>query len=196
LNVPLSDVTSGYRAFSREALTHVHISSGFTYTLETLIQAAGKRLRMAEVIVPARRRTVGTSRMTHSILRYIGRTGNQAFRTSLHTNPLSMFGRLAATFGAAAFAAMAYFLVSYASGGMHLPALLGAVLLAISAATLLICGLLADGICASRRLLEDALQRIKLIEAGGGAITHAPGAPSPQLSSSRDGARDSAHTRS
>src|SRR5947209_2885770 len=33
LGVPLSDVTSGYRAFSREALLQVHVSSGFTYTL-------------------------------------------------------------------------------------------------------------------------------------------------------------------
>ena len=87
LNLPLSDVTSGYRAFSREALLQVHVSSGFTYTLETLIQAAGKRLRMAEVVVSARRREVGTSRMTHSIVRYIGRTGNHAFRTVVSRQP-------------------------------------------------------------------------------------------------------------
>ena len=166
LNVPLSDVTSGYRAFSREALTHVHVSSGFTYTLETLIQAATKRLRMTEVTVPAHRRMVGTSRMTHSIVRYVGRTGNQAFRASLHANPLALFGRLAAVVATAAALVIAYFLAAYAAGGQHLPALLAAVVLAIGAAALLVCGLLADGICSNRRLTEDALGRIKRIEAG------------------------------
>jgi glycosyltransferase involved in cell wall biosynthesis len=165
LNLPLSDFTSGFRAFSREALLQVHVRSGFTYTLETLIQAASKRLRIAEVVVPARRRVVGTSRMTHSIPRYIARTGNQAFRTTFHANPLRAFGALAATVGVAAAIVTTWFLASYATGGMHLPALLAAMLLAIVAAALLICGLLADGISDNRRLLEDTLHRIKRIEA-------------------------------
>ncbi len=165
MNVPLSDVTSGYRAFSRDALMQLHVSSGFTYTLDTLVQAAGRRLRMVEIVSPARRRTVGTSRMTHSITRYIGRTGGQAFRTTLHTNPLRAFGRTAATMALAAVGATAWFLLSYAAGGLHLPALLATVLLTIGAAALLICGLLADGISSNRRLLEDALHRIKRIEA-------------------------------
>jgi hypothetical protein len=165
LKVPLSDVTSGYRAFSREALMTVHISHGYTYTLETLVQAAAKGLRMVEIVSPARRRTVGTSRMTQSIVRYIGRTGSQAFRTTLHTNPLRAFGRLAAVFAVAAVVTTAWFLISYSTGGLHLPALLAALLLAIGAAALLICGLLADGIRANRCLLEDALHRVKRIEA-------------------------------
>jgi hypothetical protein len=103
--------------------------------------------------------------MTHSVTRYITRTGSQAFRSSLHTNPLRVFGRLAGAFALAALMVITYFLASYAEGGMHLPALLAAMLLAIAAATLLICGLLADGICANHRLVEDALQRIKRIEA-------------------------------
>jgi glycosyltransferase involved in cell wall biosynthesis len=165
LRVPLSDVTSGYRAFSREALMHMHITSGYTYTLDTLIQAASKRLRVVEIVAPARPRTVGTSRMTHSLVRYVARTGNQAFRTTLHANPLRAFGRLSSVFALAATAVTAWFLMSYASGGLHLPALLAAMLLAIVAAALLICGLLADGISSNRRLLEDALHRIKRMEA-------------------------------
>ena len=165
VGVPLSDVTSGYRAFSREALVQVHVSAGFTYTLDTLIQAAKKHLRMTEVVVPARRRMVGSSRMTRSIVGYIARTGSQALRTTLHTNPLRAFGQMAAVFGVGASIATTYFIASYANGGMHLPALLAALLLAIVAAALLICGLLADGISDNRRLVEDALQRIKQIEA-------------------------------
>ena len=103
--------------------------------------------------------------MTHSIVRYIARTGNQALRTGLHANPLMAFGRLAAICGVAAAIATAWFLGNYAAGGLHLPALLAALLLSIAAAALLICGLLADGISANRRLIEDMLQRVKRIEA-------------------------------
>lgn len=168
LHISLTDITSGYRAFSREALMQVHVSTGYTYTVETLVQAAAKRLRMVEIKAQARPRAVGTSRMTHSIVRYIARTGSQAFRTTLHTNPLRAFGVLAAFFGTAASIVTAWFLSSYAAGGMHLPALLAAVLLAIVAVALLMCGLFADGISSNRRLLEDALHRIKRIEAADG----------------------------
>jgi glycosyltransferase involved in cell wall biosynthesis len=165
LNVPLSDFTSGYRAFSREALLQLHVNSGFTYTLQTLVQAADKRLRLVEIIAPARRRAVGSSRVTNSIVRYIARTGGQALRTMLHANPLRAFGRASGSLALAAAIVTSWFLVSYAAGGMHLPILLAALLLAILAAALLICGLLADGISSNHRLLEDALHRIKRIEA-------------------------------
>jgi glycosyltransferase involved in cell wall biosynthesis len=164
MGVPLTDVTSGYRAFSREALLQVHVSGGYTYTLETLVQAADKRLRIVEVPSPARARTIGSSRMTGSIVSYVARTGNQAFRTVLHSNPLRVFAGLSAIFAVAAAISTSWFIVSYAAGGMHLPALLASLLLAIAAAALLVCGLLADGICYNRRLLEDALHRIKQLE--------------------------------
>jgi len=48
--------------------------------------------------------------------------------------------------------------------GQHLPALLGAVLAAVLAVGLLVTGLLADGISANRRLLEDALYHLKTID--------------------------------
>ena len=57
--------------------------------------------------------------------------------------------------------------MGYGDGGMHLPALLAAVLSAIAAAGLFISGLIADGISSNRRLLEDALYRLKDLEAAG-----------------------------
>jgi glycosyltransferase involved in cell wall biosynthesis len=161
LDEDLTDLTSGYRAFSREALTRLHVSSRFTYTLDTLIQASGKRLRMTEVQIPARDRVHGESRMTHSIIRYVGHTANQAFRTAFHLNPLRIMGRTSAFFAVAAVGMTVWFLLSYANGGSHLPSLLAVVLLTLMAGGLLVCGLLADGINSNRRLLEDVLYRLK-----------------------------------
>ena len=62
-----------------------------------------------------------------------------------------------------------------------MPALLAAIVLAIGASALLVCGLLADGICSNRRLLEDALARIKRIEAGS-AVTSRHGVAAREAS--------------
>ncbi len=167
MKVPLTDVTSGYRAFTRDALMQIHVTSGFTYTLETLVQAAAKRLRMVEVVSPARKRTFGHSRVTRSIVSYVANTGGQALRTTIHSNPLRFFGQLAACCAGGSLLASVWFVAAYGHGGMHLPSLLAAVLLALLAVGLVTCGVLADAVCANRRLLEDTLHRLKQIEAAG-----------------------------
>jgi glycosyltransferase involved in cell wall biosynthesis len=164
VNLPISDATSGYRAFSREALLRLNVISEYTYTLETLIRAARMRLAVAEVVIPALPRRVGESRMTRSVTRYVGHAGGQAFRTVLHTNPLTVFGRAALTMLALSGALSLWFLLGYQSGGMHLPALLAAVLSFVLAVGLFVSGLIADGISTSHRLLEDVLYHVRRLE--------------------------------
>jgi glycosyltransferase involved in cell wall biosynthesis len=69
LRLPVSDFTSGYRALSREALLRLNLVSDYTYTLESLIQAARMRLAVAEVVIPSLERTVGESRMVGSVIK-------------------------------------------------------------------------------------------------------------------------------
>jgi Glycosyl transferase family 2 len=170
-NLSVRDVTSGFRAFSREALLQLNVVSDYTYTLESLIQAARKRLEVAEVPIPARPRVVGVSRVTHSVCRYIGATGGQAMRTTLHTHPLAVFGRASVAMFVAAVACTVWFVAGYADGGMHLPALLASVLTLVLSVSFFISGLVADGVNTNRKLLEDALYRIKRLEAQGASST-------------------------
>ena len=166
-SVPLavSDFTSGYRAFTREALLQLNVVTDYTYTLETLIQAARKRLAVAQVVVPARKRVAGQSRMTRSLYGYISQSGVQAFRTMLHQNPLGVLGRAAMTFALGSVACGLWFFIRYGDGGMHLPALLTSLVCALASMALFITALIADGTNENRRLLEDALYRIKRMEA-------------------------------
>lgn len=164
LSMPISDATSGYRAFSREALMRLTVISDCTYTLETLIRAARLHLSVNEVTVPALSRTSGESRMTRSVLRYIGAAGGQAFRTILHTKPLSVFGRAALVMLLASFGLTLWFLIGYQSGGMHLPSLLAAVLALVLSLGLFICGLIADGVNTNQRLLEEVLYHLRRVE--------------------------------
>ena len=164
VKLPISDATSGYRAFSREALLRLNVISEYTYTLETLIRAARMKLAVAEVVVPALPRENGESRMTRSVTRYVGHAGGQAFRTLLHTNPLTVFGRAALAMLVLSAALTAWFVLGYQSGGMHLPALLAAVLSFVLAVGLFVSGLIADGISTSHRLLEELLYHVKRME--------------------------------
>jgi glycosyltransferase involved in cell wall biosynthesis len=174
LKMPISDATSGYRAFSREAVLRLTVISGFTYTLETLIRAARMRLAVTEVTVPALPRTEGESRMTRSVARYVGHAGGQAFRTVLHTNPLTAFGRASLVMLAISIFLSVWFLLGYQSGGMHLPSLLAAVLTFVLAIGLFVSGLIADGVSTSHRLLEELLYHTKRIEHDLWAASGAP----------------------
>ncbi len=164
LKMQVSDATSGYRAFSRDALLRLSVISDYTYTLETLIRAARMRFAVVEVAVPALRRTNGDSRMTRSISRYVGHAGGQAFRTLLHTNPLTVFARAALVMLLLSAALTGWFLLGYRSGGLHLPALLAALLSFVLAIGLFLSGLIADGITTNHRLLEEVLFRLRRLE--------------------------------
>ena len=166
LGLDVSDFTSGYRAFSREALFHLNTTSKNTHTLETLVQAANKRLVVDQVAVPIRPRVHGESRMTNKIVSYIRRTASQALRTILHQDPLALFGGASLVmFTIAAFVAT-YFVYAYNhDGGLHLPALLGAILATVIAIGLFTAGLIADSVNANRLLIEETLLRLKILEA-------------------------------
>src|SRR5688572_23667655 len=47
----VADVTSGFRAFSREAAMQINVFNPFTYTLETVIQAGNRNLGVQSVSV-------------------------------------------------------------------------------------------------------------------------------------------------
>jgi hypothetical protein len=164
LKVPITDATSGYRAFSRDALMRLTVISDCTYTLETLIRAAQQNLAVSEVPVPPHSRINGESRMTRSVARYVRLAGGQAFRTLLHANPLLVFGGAALAIFALSVVLTCWFLVGYQSGGMHLPSLLAALIAFGLSIGLFLCGLIADGVNTNHRLLEEVLFRLRRIE--------------------------------
>jgi dolichol-phosphate mannosyltransferase len=73
LAVPVHDVTSGYKAFRREALVRIGAvdaeSDGYCFQIETTWRASRLGLRIAEVPITFRDRTRGTSKMSGDIVR-------------------------------------------------------------------------------------------------------------------------------
>lgn len=99
----IRDASSGFRAYSREALLNVNLQSRFTYTQETFLDLAVKGVRVAQVPVTVRYFPERRSRIARSIPRYAFWTLTTIFRTVRDHRPLRTFGTAA--------------LILFASGG-------------------------------------------------------------------------------
>ena len=147
------DVTSGFRAYNREAAIQLQVVSTFTYTLETVIQAGKTLVATAHVPVGTNADT-RESRLFPSAWTYVRRTGLSVFRVYAHYEPLRVF------WGAAlvvALGALAAWLL------LDVGILLVAVL-AIAAMLLAALGVIGDMLYAQRVLTQRTLERVRRIE--------------------------------
>jgi glycosyltransferase involved in cell wall biosynthesis len=88
-----TDVTCGFRAYSRDAAMKLVLFSTFTYTQESLIDLASKGVRIAEI--PLRIRGVrehGTSRVAGNLWAYGAKTMAIILRALRDKRPLTFFG--------------------------------------------------------------------------------------------------------
>lgn len=93
----VQDATSGFRAFTREAARRLNVFSKMTYTLETLIQAGFKDLRVGSV--PVRARPVRrASRLLASPTKYVLIQGANVLRITALYKPLKIFSSAALLF--------------------------------------------------------------------------------------------------
>ncbi|MGH9419406.1 MAG: hypothetical protein ACRD3J_05485, partial [Thermoanaerobaculia bacterium] len=159
------DVTSGFRAFSREAAMQINVFNPFTYTLETIIQAGNRNLGVQSVPVRTNAPT-RPSRLYHGIGTYLRKSVATIFRIYTIYKPLKTFFMIGALLLLAGAALGARFVWHFAQGdrGGHIQSLiLAAVFLIVGFQTLLI-GLVADLISVNRRLSEEVLVRLKRME--------------------------------
>ncbi|MEX2298464.1 MAG: glycosyltransferase family 2 protein [Dongiaceae bacterium] len=159
------DAVSGFRAISREAALRLNIVSGFSYTIEMLIQAGRKR--MAIVSVPVRTRPVAReSRLFKTIPGFLQQSLATMLRIYAMYRPLKLFALAGAVLLLIGLVPILRFLWFYAQsdGGGHVQSLiLGGVLVTIAAFVFLI-GLVADLIGFNRQLLETTLAKVRGLE--------------------------------
>jgi glycosyltransferase involved in cell wall biosynthesis len=68
--VKLTDTQSGFRAFNREALLALDLTSKFTYTQEMILILSHKGFRGAEVPIATRPRRYGNSKVASNLVKY------------------------------------------------------------------------------------------------------------------------------
>lgn len=164
-NSDISDTTSGFRAYSREAAMRLNVVSEFSYTLETIIQAGRGKIATANVPI----RTNGVlreSRLFKGIRNYVKRSMNTIIRTYTMYRPLNVFlsiGSILTLLGASFFIRFLYFYLN-GDGQGHVQSLIfGSSMLVVGIQIVLI-GLIADLIANNRKLLEETLYRVRKIE--------------------------------
>jgi glycosyltransferase involved in cell wall biosynthesis len=156
----ISDVTSGFRAFSREAAMQINVFNPFTYTLETVIQAGNRNLGVQSVPVRTNAPT-RPSRLYRGVGTYVRKSVATIFRIYTIYRPLKTFFAIGALLMLAGLAIGGRFLY-YGSG--HIQSLILAAVFLIAGFQTMLIGLLADLIAVNRRLSEDLLIRLKRME--------------------------------
>ncbi len=161
--LPIKDAQTGFRAFSREAAARMNLTGEYTYTQETLIQAANKNLTIKQIPVEFRQRD-GPSRLITGLFLYARYAGVTIFRSFGAYHPFAIFSiigfgciTLGLVFG---FRVISHYFVT-GQVTPYLPSALLTTVLIIVGCLAILFGLLADINRIQLMQSEEILYRLK-----------------------------------
>ncbi len=164
----VADAPSGFRAYSREAALRLVSLTGYSYTVENVIQAG--KVGLVTVNVPVTINPVTRpSRLKKSNWDFVKRQGATILRLYALYEPLRTFFYLSLPFtlvGLLLILRFLYFqfIAEHVGIGRHVQSLvIGGTLLTLGL-MLFVFGLLADLVAANRRLTEEVLYRLRKLE--------------------------------
>jgi glycosyltransferase involved in cell wall biosynthesis len=164
LEVP--DATSGFRAFSREAALRTLVLNEYSYTLETLIQAGARRMAVAFVPIGTNQPT-RPSRLMKSIPHYLANIIPTVSRAYTLYRPLRVFTTLSVLLllgGLGLSSRFVYINYFLRQGQGNIQSLILAAVLLIVGFQVFLIGLVADMISANRKILEENLYLLRLLQ--------------------------------
>ncbi|MFI5181298.1 MAG: glycosyltransferase family 2 protein [Thermoanaerobaculia bacterium] len=170
------DAASGFRALTRDAALKLNVFSKMTYTVETLIQAGNKEMRIAAVRVDTNP-PLRPSRLIRGPWRYATIQGVNIVRISALYKPLPVFFGFSALHLLAALILVGRYVWFVATGqnpAGHLQSLLLAAVLGIASLFAFLIGLLADLLSTNRTLLEELVLYERRRDADGGSMKDGP----------------------
>jgi glycosyltransferase involved in cell wall biosynthesis len=164
INVP--DVPSGFKAYSREAAMRLTCSTDFDHTVDHVIQAGRKRI--ITVSVPIRtNEKLRESRLFSNIGVFISRSLGIMLRVYSSYRAMKIFS----TAGAITFALgvliglrFLYYFMFTDDHDKHIQSLILGAILLLAGFQMILTGIVADLINASRGVLEDVSYRLRRIE--------------------------------
>lgn len=150
------DAPSGFRAFSREAALKLSVFSKYSYTLETIIQARNKGIKIVSVPISVNPPT-RKSRLFKSMAGYIVRSVLTIGRIFILYRPFRFFAFIGGILFLAGFALGSRFVFYYfyGSGDGHIQSLILSAVLMISGFQTFLIGIISDLISANRKMLEE-----------------------------------------
>ena len=159
----ISDAVSGFRAYSREAMLELNVTSKFSYVLDTTIQASNKRINIANIPISINKPT-RPSRLFKNMWGHISKSTVGMFRTFAVYQPLKLFIGLGTILLIMGLIPIVRFLFDYYfqndGSGKIQSLIIGASLISI-AFNLYALGIIGDLLGRNRKLIEEALKRLK-----------------------------------
>jgi glycosyltransferase involved in cell wall biosynthesis len=162
----VSDATSGFRAYNREAALQLSVVDNFTYTLESLIQAGKMLVAVDEVAVGTNPQT-RESRLFTSTGGYVRRNGLAILRIYARYEPLRVFATAGAVLMLLALAAWMPFLIDWILNGDssgHIQSLILGAVLFIAAIQLFALGVIGDLLAGQRVMTQRVFERVRRVE--------------------------------
>lgn len=160
----VSDVTSGFRAYSRRAVRKLKSFSKFTYTVESIIQASRIGLRIATVDIQTNPPT-RPSRLFHSNFYYIRRQASTIIRIWALYSPDKLFngsGLISIGLGTILIIRfIIHYLLAYPDPSGKVQSLIIASIFISMGFSLLLFGVIADLIGVNRHLMESIQDRLE-----------------------------------
>ena len=158
------DAPSGFRAYSREAALRLNVQTNYTYTLETIIQAGKKGLKIASIPIQVNPQ-FRESRLVSSNWSYVKHQAATILRLYAFYEPLRTFIYLSSPFLATGAFLLGRFVYFYMLGnrgvGRYLQSLFIGGTSVVIGILIVILGVLADLSAANRMLTEEILYRLK-----------------------------------
>ena len=179
----VTDTTSGFRAYNREAALQLLVVDNFTYTLESLIQA-GKMLIAVDQVTIGTNPQTRESRLADSTGAYVRRNGPAILRVYARYEPLRAFMTAGAVVLALALVAWLPFILDWVFNGDsngHIQSLLLGAVLFIVAVQLFALGVIGDLLAGQRVMTQRVFERVRRVELALGV------APSHYEPGDRDG---------
>lgn len=162
-NTKIPDAPSGFRAISRSAAMQLNVFSEYTYTLETIIQAGQKGMKITSVPIRTNE-FLRPSRLVKSIPVYIRRSILTIFRIFMTYRPLRFFATLGTIPLSLGFLLSLRWLLLFLfvdPTRVRAPSLILAAILIIIGVQLWVLGLVADLMAVNRKILEDIQLRLR-----------------------------------
>lgn len=160
----IPDAVSGFRAYTRDAALRLFVTSTFSYTVQTLIQAGKLGLALSSVPINARE-TKRPSRLHRGTLHFISQQAMILIRTYVTYEPLKTFSLLAAPFLLVGIALLLRLVVIAANQGGelngHVQSLMAGSISMVIGLLLIITGIIADRVRENRRMLDELLYRVR-----------------------------------
>jgi dolichol-phosphate mannosyltransferase len=150
--VPLNDILTGYRAFSREAVRRLDLTmAGFEIETEMTVDSVKKGLAIAEVPITYRPRATGTKTKLNPFMDG-ARIIATIYRMAKTHNPLFYFGLMGSLFGTAGFLLGLYVASEwFTTRTEHIPLTILTAILIIVGFQLFFLGILGDAVASMHR---------------------------------------------